>query len=94
MDCNQVGYIGRLSFPVWYNSNSIANILSMSEVAQECHLTMDTSVENAIWLHCDDGRILKFVECAGGLYAHHRSNPSHKITTHIVNTQTLESCKS
>ena len=66
----------------------------MSENAQECRLTMDTSVENAIWLHHDDGQILKFVECAGGLYAHDRSNPSHKIVKHIVITQTVESCKS
>ena len=66
----------------------------MSENAQECRLTMDTSVENAIWLHRDDGQIRKFVECAGGLYTHDISNPSHKITTHIVHTQTVESRKS
>ena len=94
MDCEQAGSIGTLSFPVWYKANSIANILSMSEVAQDWHLTMDTSVENAIWLHREDGQILKFVECAGGLYDHDRSNSSHKINIHIVNTQTVESCKS
>ena len=48
MDCDQVGRISMLSFPAWYNAKSIANILSMSEVAQDCCLTMDTSVENAI----------------------------------------------
>ena len=94
MDCDQVGSTGTLSFPVWYNADSTANILSLSEVAQDRHLTMDTSAENAIWLHHDDGQILKFVECAGGLYAHDRSNPSHKITTHIINTQSVESRKS
>ena len=94
MDCKQVGSISTLSFPVWYNANSIANILLMSEVVQDWRLTMDTLVENAIWVYHDDGQILKFVECAGGLYAHDRSNPSHKITTHIVNTETVESCKS
>ena len=46
-------------------------------------------MENAIWLHCDDGWILNFVECAAGLYAHDKSNPSHEITTHIENTQTV-----
>ena len=94
MDCEQVGNIGSLSFPVWYNADLIANILSMLEVAQDWRLIMDTLVENAIWMHRDDGHILKFVECDGGLYAHDRSNPSHKITTHIVNTQTVESSKS
>ena len=34
-DCDQVGSIGASSFPIWYNADSIANILSMSEVAQE-----------------------------------------------------------
>ena len=34
------------------------------------------------------------MECAGGLYAHDRSNPSHKITIHIVNNQHVESRKS
>ena len=48
MDCEQVGSISTLSFPVWYNADLIANILSMSEVAQDRCLTMDTSVENAI----------------------------------------------
>ena len=84
--CDQVGHIGTLSSPVWYNGDLIANILSMSEVAQDRRLTMDTSVENAIWLHCDDGQILNFVECAGGLYAHDKSNPSHKIMPKHINT--------
>ena len=69
----------------------------MLEVTQDWRLTMDTSVENAIWVHRDDRHILKFVEYAGGFYieyAHDRFNPSHKITTHIVHTQTLESRKS
>ena len=48
MDCEQVGTNGTLSFPVWYNPDSIANILSMLEVAQDWQLTMDTSAENAI----------------------------------------------
>ena len=88
MDCEQVGSIGTLSFPVWYNADLIANILSMLEVAQDWRLTVDTLVENAIWF-----QILKFVECVGGLYTHDRSNFSHKITTHIINTQTVESRK-
>ena len=60
MDCDQVGSIDALSFPVWYNTNSIANILSMSEVAQEQRLMMYTLVENAIWLHCGDGQVFFF----------------------------------
>ena len=51
MDCDQVGSIGALLFLVWYKADSIINILSM-----------DTLVENAIWLHHGDGLVLKFVE--------------------------------
>ena len=58
MDCEQVRSNGTLSFPVWYNADLITNILSMSEVAQDWRLTMDTSAENAIWLHRDDGHFL------------------------------------
>ena len=65
----------------------------MSEVVQEQRLTMETLVENAIWLHCGGGQILKFVECTGGLYAHDRTNCSHSITAHIINTQTVETLK-
>ena len=50
-------------------------------------------VRNAIWLHRGEGQVLKFVECAGGLYAHDRTNSSHSITAHIVNTQTVETLK-
>ena len=85
MHCDQIGKIGKLSFPVWYNNKLIASILSMLEVTKERRLTMDTSMDNAdnaILIHCNDGRILKFVECAGGLYAHDRSNSNHTISTH------------
>ena len=58
LDCDQVGHIGKLSFPVWYNGNSIANILSILKVSQDQCLTLDTSMENSFWLHCDDGQIL------------------------------------
>jgi hypothetical protein len=36
---------------VWYNENSIANILSLSEVRRICTVTMDTSKEPAMNVH-------------------------------------------
>jgi hypothetical protein len=53
---------------VWYNSESIANILSLSEVRRVCRVTMDTSVEAAILIHGKDGSTMKFVEHEDGLY--------------------------
>ena len=54
--------------PVWFNPESIANILSLAEVRRVCRVTMDTSAEPALLLHRMDGSIMKFVEHSCGLY--------------------------
>ncbi|KAI2501302.1 Reverse transcriptase (RNA-dependent DNA polymerase) [Fragilaria crotonensis] len=54
--------------PVWYNSESIANILSLSEVRKVCRVTMDTGREAAMCVHRLDGSIMKFTEDSNGLY--------------------------
>ena len=58
-----------LPIRVHFNHNSLANILSLSDVANlpEARLTMDSEVERAIILHLD-GREIKFQECSDGLY--------------------------
>ena len=43
-DSHQVGELPNLG-TVWYNHNSIANILSMKEVQKVFRVTMDTSIE-------------------------------------------------
>jgi hypothetical protein len=53
---------------VWFNPNSIANILSLSHVQKVCKVTMDTSVEAALIVHRLDGGQMKFVEHHDGLY--------------------------
>ena len=53
---------------VWYNQNSLANILSMAEVRKKCRITMDTSVEAAMHVHRKDGSIMTFTEFQSGLY--------------------------
>ena len=49
-------------------------------------------MEYAIWLHWDDVQTHKVLQCAGGLYAHDITNPSHKLTTHIVNCVNAAVC--
>jgi len=39
---------------VWYNPNGIANIVSLSEVAKKHRITMDSSIDNAIYVHKED----------------------------------------
>jgi hypothetical protein len=36
---------------VWFNTNSLANILSMADVRKVCRITMDTSLEAAMIVH-------------------------------------------
>jgi hypothetical protein len=53
---------------VWFNTDSLANILSMAAVRKVCRITMDTSVEAAVNVHRKDGTIMKFKEYKSGLY--------------------------
>ena len=66
-DQNLLGDFPNLG-PVWYNSESLANILSLSEVSKMlCRVTMDTDTESAMCgIHRLDGSIMKFVEHASG----------------------------
>jgi hypothetical protein len=52
----------------WFNTDSLANILSMAEVRKVCCITMDTSIEAAMNVHRHDGSIMKFQEYTSGLY--------------------------
>ena len=53
---------------VWFNTNSLANILSMAEVRKIYRITMDTSIEAAMHVHRTDGSITRFKEYKSGLY--------------------------
>ena len=66
-DSDMIGEFPNLG-DVWYNRDSIANILSLSEVRKVCRVTMDTSAEPAMVVHRSDGSTMKFVEHLSGLY--------------------------
>jgi hypothetical protein len=87
---NQYGEIINLG-RVWYNKDSIANILSLSKVHKVCKVTMDTSVEPAMILHKTNGDIMKFQEHRDGLYFFNTkrdcSNDNVNVSMHVlVNT--------
>ena len=69
-----------LPIDVHFNPHSLANILSLRNVANipNARLTMDTAVDHAILLHVND-EIIRFTECRDGLYYfdtnHNHSNP-------------------
>ena len=66
-DSNKVGEFPGF-FKVWYNPDSMLNILSFKDVRKRFKVTVYTSVENAICVHIDDGKVLKFAEVESGLY--------------------------
>ena len=72
-DSNMVGDFPNLG-TVWYNSASIANILSLSDVRKVCRVTMDTHKETAMCVHRLDGSVMRFVEHPSGLYVFNSSN--------------------
>jgi hypothetical protein len=63
----EVGHVNNFG-DVWFNTNSLANILSMAEVRKVCRITMDTSIEASMNMHRKDGTIMKFKEYQTGLY--------------------------
>jgi hypothetical protein len=60
---------------VWYNTQSLANILSMAEVRKRNRITMDTDVEPAFLVHRHDRSIMRFIEYRTGLYYFDASRP-------------------
>ena len=63
---------------VYYNPSSMLNILSFKNVRKRFRVTIDTLVENAIYVHMDDGGILKFKEVESRLYFISSSNNFNK----------------
>lgn len=75
----QVGTVNNFG-NVWYNHQSLANILSMTAVRKVCCITMNTSVATAIHVHCTNGTIITFQEYSSGLYYFDAGNSSNKTT--------------
>ena len=49
-DSQNVGDVPGM-FPVWYNPDSVLNILALCDVAKKFRVTMDTDVDNIIRVH-------------------------------------------
>jgi hypothetical protein len=72
---------------VWYNPESLANILSMALVRKSHKIMMDSSVEPALLVHCNDRRVFKFREFESGLYFFDTSVIKHKHTSYLPYSQ-------
>ena len=79
-DSNMVGDFPNLG-KVWYNRESIANILSLAEVRKVCRITMDSADEPAMLVHRLDGTVMKFLEHPSGLYVFSCNNDTNDSVT-------------
>ena len=75
---------------VWYNPNSLANILYMEEVCKRCRITMDMQKEATISVHRVDESIIKFTEFSSSLYFYNVDNLSKSGVNNYCFTQTVE----
>ena len=53
---------------VWYNPDGIANIISLGEAAATHRITMDSSIDDAIFIHKPDGSLRRFQCTKSGIY--------------------------
>ena len=84
-DSNLIGDFPNLG-PVWYNSESLANILSLPDVRKVCRVTMDTGKESALCVHRLDGSVMKIREHDCGLYVYVPNNSNQVAAYTLVST--------
>ena len=79
-DSNMIGDFPNLG-AVWYNKDSIANILSLADVRKVCRVTMDSHNEPALHVHRIDGSVMKFTEHESGLYVYNPNQTNDIVVT-------------
>ena len=73
-----IGHYPPLNLDVWYNPESIANILSLSAVEDVARVSLDSSCESAFTVHSNP--IMKFSRRHLNLYAFDTAHPVVNIT--------------
>ena len=71
---------------VWYNKDSIANILSLADVRRVCRVTMDTTSAPEMQVHRLDGSTMVFQEHPSGLYVF---DAGTNVTNNTVTAYTM-----
>ena len=64
---------------VWFNPNSIANVLALRDVRRRVQVTLDTAQELAFLVHIPDAPPIRFIEHDTGLYIHQPDNKDVKL---------------
>ena len=75
MDYTIRGTLEILLMDIYVNDNSMVNILSLKEVADSFHVTMDTKEEHDMLVHHSEDKDFRLKECGKDLYYLDVSNP-------------------
>ena len=91
---NHTAEFNLLPMKVHFNVHSIANILSLADVANlpNTKITMDSSQDKAIFLHHGD-EVYKFEECVDGLYYWDSNNKPKASVSHYSLLNTVDDNK-
>ena len=69
-----------LPFEVFFNEQSLANIISFATVASKVSITIDTELEPFINVHLHDVKRIIFKQCGAGLYYFDTTNGDFQKT--------------
>ena len=85
-----------LPFEVYFNVQSLANILSFAAVASKFRITIDTELDLSINVHLDNCTRIIFKKCGAGLYYFDTTNEvfAEDQTTDYIFLSTVDSNKS
>ena len=79
--------------PVWFNKESIANILSLADVRKVCRVTMDSSAAATMNVHRLDGSVMSFNEHPSGLFVFKANDTNHPFTAYTMISTVAEQKK-
>ena len=80
-------------FTVWFNPDSMINILSFADVRRRFRITIDTEVESCFLVHTGKGKPLRFNEVSTGLYLFDKSSHTATERTSAYSFLTLAESK-
>ena len=94
LDSSKMGNFPNLG-EVWFNRNSIANILLLADVRRVCMVTMDTADEPTMCVHQLNGSVTRFLEHPSGLYMFDATNAvDNTVTAYTIVSTVAQQRKS
>ena len=89
VETNRIGDLAGYGV-VWYNPKGIANILSLGEASRKHRITMDSSIDNAIYLHLADDTMQRFECIDSGVYCYNLRRSNAHVFSSIISVKDQE----